>query len=338
MVTAKVWVLDRRPQGEPVLQDFKLQEEELPPCPPGGVVVEAVYLSVDPYMRYRARQIPLNTTMVGGQVARVTDSRNHQWPVDSYMVSMAGWRTHTVFTAEQLEDKLSFISPLPDLQLLPKSLGLGVVGMPGNTAYFGLLELCKPQAGETVLVNGAAGAVGSAVVQIAKLKGCKVVASAGSEEKCKWVRELGADHVFNYKTTSVSQALAKAAPDGVHCYFDNVAGDFTHEALPHLATFGRVALCGAIASYNDISRDKAIRHANSPYDASLIITKQLRIEGFMVTRWMSRWMEGLNQMKQWVLEGKLQYKETITKGFEHMPEAFIGLFHGDNIGKAIVAV
>lgn len=337
MVVAKVWVLKRRPVGEPTVEDFQLVDEELPPCGDGDVLVTAVYLSVDPYMRYRTRQVPLNTPMVGSQVSRVTESKNTKWPVGTYMVCYAGWRTHTVYTAKQLQEgSAEMISPLPDLQDLPKSLSLGAVGMPGNTAYFGLLELCKPQAGETVLVNAAAGAVGSIVVQIAKLKGCRVIASAGSQDKCAWVKQLGADHVFNYKTKSVSEALKELAPEGVHCYFDNVGGQFSLEALPHMTDFGRVALCGAISTYNH--EDKGILKADSPYSPMLMISKQLRVEGFIVLRWQSRWMEGLNQLKQWVVEGKVKYRETVTEGFNNMPQAFIGLFHGDNIGKAIVSV
>ncbi|XP_042231321.1 prostaglandin reductase 1-like isoform X1 [Homarus americanus] len=339
MVKAKVWVLDRRPLGEPTIEDFKLLEEDLPPCSDGDVVIAAECLSVDPYMRYRARKMPLKTTMPGGQVARVLESKSPSWRVGQYMVCYPGWRSHTLVTAKELkEGGLGSYTPLPDLKDFPKSTGLGVVGMPGNTAYFGFLELCQPKSGETVLVNGAAGAVGSAVVQIAKIKGCKVIASAGSQEKCEWVKSLGADHVFNYKTTSVTQALKDAAPDGINCYFDNVGGQFTLEALPHMADFGRVSLCGAISTYNDETRDKGQLVANSPFDAGLIITKQLRVEGFLVPRWIARWMEGLNQLKQWVVEGKLKYQETVTEGFENMPKAFIGLFHGDNIGKAIVNV
>ncbi|XP_063591685.1 prostaglandin reductase 1-like [Penaeus indicus] len=338
MVTAKVWVMAKRPLGEPTLEDFKLQEEQLPACGEGDVIIEAECLSVDPYMRYRARMIPVGSVMVGGQVARVIESKNPQWKVGSYMMCYTGWRSHTHIKAEELKKVGFTYSPLPDLSGMAKSLGLGVIGMPGNTAYFGFLELCNPKAGETVLVNAAAGAVGSAVVQIAKIKGCKVIASAGSEDKCAWVKELGADHVFNYKTANIDEELKKAAPGGIQCYFDNVGGDFTLHALRHMADHARISVCGAISTYNNENKDQGKLIANSPYDASLLITKQLRVEGFLVNRWLNRWLEGLTQMKQWVQEGKMKYKETITQGFENMPKAFIGLFHGENIGKAVVIV
>jgi len=339
MVVARKWIVARRPTGEPTVQDFKLEEETLPNCGEGDIITQAESLTVDPYMRYRIRQLPIGAVMIGGQVAKVIESKNDKYPVGMLLMTYHGWRTHTHVKAEELAKGNSWtFSPLPELKGLPPSVGLGVVGMPGNTAYFGFLELCQPKAGETVLVNAAAGAVGSAVAQIAKIKGCKVIASAGTEEKCAWVKSLGIDHVFNYKTANISEELKKAAPDGINCYFDNVGGKFTLEALPHMAERGRISMCGAISSYNEEHRDKQERIANSPYDAATIIGKQLRCEGFMVYRWADRWMEGLEQMKDWVLQKKIQFKETETKGFENMPKAFIGLFHGDNIGKAIVNV
>lgn len=334
MVKAKVWLLVRRPEGMPVQEDFKLVEEEVPPCGEGDIIIEGEYFSVDPYQRYRAREIPLNSPMYGSQVAKIIESKNPAWNVGSYLVCYPEWRSHTRITAQQLKEGGAVTyTPLPEMKPLPRSTALGVLGMPGNTAYFGLLELCQPKAGDTVLVNGAAGAVGSVVVQIAKIKGCKVIASAGTEEKCVWLKELGADTVFNYKTSKVGEEIKKAAPNGVNCYFDNVGGQFTLEALPHMANRGRIALCGAISSYHE-DRTKLV--ARSPYDPAVIIFKSLRLEGFMVPQWANRWMEGINQLKEWMLEGKLKYKETVELGFENMPKAFIGLFHGDNIGKAVV--
>ncbi|XP_066972965.1 prostaglandin reductase 1-like [Macrobrachium rosenbergii] len=334
MVKAKVWLLVRRPDGLPVPQDFKLIEEDLPPCGDGDIIIEAEFYSVDPYQRYKAREIPLNGPMYGSQVAKVIESKNPSWKVGFYLVCYPGWRSHTHITAKELkEGGVVAYTPLPDTAPLPRSVALGVLGMPGNTAYFGFLELCEPKPGDTVLVNAAAGAVGSAVVQIAKIKGCKVIASAGTEEKCKWVKELGADYVFNYKTSKIGDEIKKAAPNGINCYFDNVAGDFTLEALPHMATKGRISLCGAISSYHE-DRSKLV--ARSPYDPAIIISRSLRLEGFMVPNWASRWMEGIKQLKEWLVQGKLKYKETVEEGFENIPKAFIGLFTGDNTGKAIV--
>jgi len=338
MVVAKVWQLAKRPQGLPTVDDFKCVDEQLPPCADGDIVVEAVYLSVDPYMRYRAQVIPLGSTMFGGQVAKVTESKNNAWKVGSLLTHYPGWRTHTHIPAKLLVNALaSNIKALPDTEGLPTSLSIGVLGMPGNTAYFGFLELCEPKAGETVLVNGAAGAVGSAVVQIAKIKGCKVIAFAGSEEKVAWVKELGADHVFNYKTTDISKALSEVAPEKINCYFDNVGGKFTAEALPHIAVFGRVALCGAISTYNNENRF-GVATMTSPYKEGTMIMNQLKVQGFLVTRWDNIWMDAFTQMKRWILDGKIKYKQTVTKGFMNMPKAFIGLFHGENTGKAVIEV
>ncbi|XP_069958318.1 prostaglandin reductase 1 [Cherax quadricarinatus] len=336
MTVAKVWKLLRQPVGRPTPENFICVEEQLPPCDDGDVITEAEYLSVDPYMRYKIRQIPLNSTMVGSQVARVTESKNPQWPVGSLMVHYQGWRTHTHLSSKFLQTKDNNVSPLPDMGNLPKSLGIGVIGMPGITAYFGFLEICQPKAGETVLVNGAAGAVGSIVVQIAKMKGCKVIAFAGSDEKVAWVKELGADYAFNYKTTNIGEALSQAAPENINCYFDNVGGQFSAEVLPHLADLCRVSVCGAISTYNDDSKDIGAVSLTSPFSEATLIWKQLRVEGFLCYRWNDRWTEGLKQLQHWVLEGKIKYKETVFHGFDKMPSAFIGLFDGENIGKAVV--
>ncbi|KAG7168348.1 prostaglandin reductase 1-like [Homarus americanus] len=337
MVMSRVWQLVRRPKGKPTVEDFSCLEEELPPCADGDVVVEAEYLSVDPYMRYMARQIPLNSTMYGSQVARVIESKNPQWPVGSCMVVYSGWRTHTHIPSDKLQPDDKWMWPLPDMGTLPISLCVGLVGMPGNTAYFGFLELCQPKEGNTVLVNGAAGAVGSAVVQIAKIKGCKVIAFAGSDEKVAWVKELGADYAFNYKTTNIGEALSQAAPEKINCFFDNVGGQFTAEALPFMANYGRVAVCGAISTYNDDSKDiYSPGSLNSPFSEATLIWKELKVEGFLVFRWKDRSSEGFKQMIQWIQEGKLKYRETVVQGFDKMPIAFIGLFDGENFGKAVV--
>ncbi|XP_063607436.1 prostaglandin reductase 1-like [Penaeus indicus] len=339
MVTAKVWKLAKRPEGMPKKEDFVCVEEEVA-CEDGDVIIEAEFLSVDPYMRYMMKQIPLDAPITGTQVAKVIESKNPEWPVGTYVVSPSGWRSHTRLTEKDFNADNFFQKPmkLPEMGDLPKSLGLGILGMPGNTAYFGFLEICRPKAGDTVLINAAAGAVGSAVIQIAKIKGCKVIAFSGSDEKVAWTKELGADHAFNYKTAKVGEALSKAAPDKINCYFENVGGQFTAEALPHMAERGRMAICGVISEYNDDNKDSGVVSMTSPLNPATVLWKQLAVEGFIVTRWFDRWMEGIEQIKQWINEGKVKYKETVVKGFDKMPEAFIGLFHGENSGKAIVAV
>lgn len=208
--------------------------------------------------------------------------------------------------------------------------------MPGNTAYFGLLEICNPKAGETVVVNGAAGAVGSLVGQIAKIKGCRVIGFAGSDEKVAWLKnECGFDFAFNYKTEDTKAVLGKAAPKGVDCFFDNVGGEDAHVVMRHMNNYGRVACCGAISGYNATGEEPA----KASTIQGTVVSKQLKMEGFLVgLRWDNRWNEGLEQMAKWIAEDKIKVKETVVKGFENTPEAFIGLFTGKNTGKMVVKV
>ena len=221
---------------------------------------------------------------------------------------------------------------LPDFEGLPISLGDGCLGMPGNTAYFGFLEICQPKAGETVVVTGAAGAVGSLVGQIAKIKGCRVIGFAGSDEKCAWLeQELGFDKAINYKKGDQAQQLKEAAPKGVDCYFDNVGGDLSSMIITQMNLFGRISCCGAISEYNDVV-------IQVPAPQKSFVFNQLKMEGFIVSRWSERWMEGITQMLQWVQEGKIKYHETITIGFENQPKAFIDMLRGKNTGKALVKV
>ena len=221
---------------------------------------------------------------------------------------------------------------LPDCDGHPTSLGLGVLGMPGNTAYFGLLELCQPKAGETVVVTGAAGAVGSLVGQIAKIKGCKVIGFAGSDDKCRWLEnEYGFDKAINYKSSNLYKQFKEATPDGVDCYFDNVGGEVSSMIFSRMNDYGRIAVCGAISSYNsDIPKVPAVQ--------TMFVFKQLKMQGFLVWSWSNRWMEGITELSKWVQEGKIKYNETITEGFENTPQAFIEMLRGKNYGKAIVKV
>lgn len=222
---------------------------------------------------------------------------------------------------------------LPDFGKLSRSLAIGAVGMPGNTAYFGLLEICKPKAGEVLVVSGAAGAVGSLVGQIGKLKGLKVIGIAGSDEKCELlVKDFGFDYAINYKTANVEEELKKAAPNGVDCYFDNVGGELSYIVLHQMNSFGRISVCGSISVYNKNPAD----YPKIPDLQKLFNWKQLRMEGFIVNRWANRWMEGLSQMLEWIKEGKIKYEETVTNGFERMPQAFIEMLSGKNVGKAVV--
>ncbi|KAK2708755.1 hypothetical protein QYM36_014381, partial [Artemia franciscana] len=248
----KQFIFVRHFVGEPKLEDFELVEEELPPLKDKEILCEALYLSVDPYMRPYSRDRQPGTTMIGSQVAKVIESKHSDYPVGELLVGYFGWRLHTIKNPDvQATGMFDAIFKLPNLGGLSPSVGLGAVGMPGNTAYFGFLEICQPKPGETVVVNGAAGAVGSLVGQIAKIKGCKVIGYAGSDDKIKWLQELGFDHAFNYKKVNIRKSLKEAAPNGVDCYFDNVGGLFSSEVLNHMNTFGRVSVCGAISVYND---------------------------------------------------------------------------------------
>lgn len=329
MVIAKTWVLKKHFEGFPKHSDFELKEEEVPDPKDGEVLLEAVYLSVDPYMRpYSKMYMKEGDVMIGSQIGRILKSKNPTFPEGSFVEARIGWRTHSISDGKNLD------LMLPDWPSnIPRSLGLGIIGMPGLTAYFGLLEICQPKAGETLLVNAAAGAVGSAVGQIGKIKGCKVVGCAGSDDKVKYLKDIGFDEVFNYKTVgSLEEGLKKAATEGYDCFFDNVGGEFCSTAMLQMREFGRIAVCGAISLYNDTEPQKG------PYFLFPMIQKQLRMEGFIVWRWNDQRLEALTQLMNWVKEGKLKYREHVTQGFDNMPEAFMGMLKGQNIGKAVVKI
>lgn len=327
MVLAKSWTLKKHFKGNPTNSDFELKTAELPPLKNGEVLLEALFFSVDPYMRVVSKRLKEGDMMMGGQVARVIESKNPAFPTGTIVVALSGWTTHSISDGQGLE-KLP--AEWPDS--LPLSLALGTVGMPGLTAYFGLLDICGVKGGETVMVNAAAGAVGSVVGQIAKLKGCKVVGAAGSDEKTAYLKKVGFDVAFNYKTVeSLEETLKKASPDGYDCYFDNVGGEFSNTVIPQMKTFGRIAICGAISTYN---RTGPPPPGPPP---EVVIYQQLRMEGFIVTRWQGDVRQkALKDLMTWTSEGKIQYHEHVVEGFENMPSAFIGMLKGENLGKAIV--
>uniref|UniRef100_A0A3P9H6I9 Prostaglandin reductase 1 n=1 Tax=Oryzias latipes TaxID=8090 RepID=A0A3P9H6I9_ORYLA len=329
MVQAKSWILAKHFDGFPKNSDFNLKVEELPEPKNGEVVLEAVFLSVDPYMRpFSKLYMKEGDVMIGTQVAKVIQSKNSAFPVGSHVVSSCGWTTHSISDGKDLTPLMSDWPK--DVSL---SMALGAIGMPGLTALHGLEDVLGLKEGETLLVNAAAGAVGSVVGQIAKIKGCKVVGSAGSEAKVAFLKELGFDEAFNYKTvSSLEEALRKASPDGYDCFFENVGGDFSYVALQQMKYFGRVAVCGSISMYNDATPQIG------PFPHLAIMWKELKVEGFMQSRWKDRHPESLRRLMGWYREGKLQCREHVTKGFENMPAAFMGMLKGDNTGKAIIAV
>ncbi|XP_062540760.1 prostaglandin reductase 1-like [Armigeres subalbatus] len=329
VVVSRNWLYVKEFKGEPKEENFELVDEELPTLQDGEFLAEAEYLSVDPYMRPYMGRYPVGSLMIGGQIAKILQSKNKAFPEGVRIFGQFGWRTHTIFNPNKTQGEKPYV--LPDFGSLPASLGLGILGMPGNTAYFGFLEICDPKEGETVVVSGAAGAVGSVVGQIAKLKGCQVIGIAGSDDKCEWLKKLGFEHAINYKTQNILEELKKAAPKGIDCYFDNVGGTITETVIRLMNLNGRISVCGTISNYNSVP----VQVADPQRD---FVFKQLKMQGFIVSRWGHRWLEGINANLNWIRQGKLQYEETVTEGFENMPKAFMDMLKGGNTGKAIVKV
>jgi NADPH-dependent curcumin reductase CurA len=325
--------LAARPVGFPKESDFKLVESPLPTPGPGQMLVRALYLSVDPYMRGRmssaksyAASVELGGVMTGGVVGQVVESHHSQFAAGEIVEGMFGWQQYAASNGKGVRKV--------DPRLAPISTALGVLGMPGLTAYFGLLEIGKPQPGETVAVSGAAGAVGSLVGQIAKIVGCHVVGIAGTDEKVRHVvEELGFDSAFNYRSTANHyRKLIALCPRGIDVYFDNVGGEITDAVIRLINVRARLVICGQISQYN------LERPEMGPRWLWVLIVKQARAEGFLVFQFADRFEEGLRQMARWLKEGKLKYRENIVEGIENAPRAFIGMLKGENIGKQLVKV
>ncbi|HUS09874.1 MAG TPA: NADP-dependent oxidoreductase [Pyrinomonadaceae bacterium] len=321
-----------RPAGVPTLDNFQTVDTDVPQLNEGEVLVRTLYISVDPYLRGRMRPgrsyVPpfeIGEVITSGVVGEVVESRSPQFQTGDIVTGMIGWRLYNVMKASELR-KI-------DTRVAPVTTALGVLGMPGLTAYFGLLDIGQPKEGETVVVSGAAGAVGMTVCQIAKLKGCRVVGIAGSDEKNQYlIKELGVDAAINYKNGGVATALKDACPNGVDVYFDNVGGEVSDAVLPLLHHAARIVICGQISLYNLDKPDIGPRP--QPY---LLVNSAL-MKGFIITEYAARFPEGVMQLAQWLAVGKLKYAETIVEGFENTPQAFIGLFSGENLGKQIVKV
>jgi len=327
-------------EGAPKLSDFKIVEETLPALQDGEILCKAEWLTVDPYMRPASVNLKVGDQMMGAQVARVIKSRSKEFPEGSQVVGNFGWRDLTIMKGlSKAEQSPMTYHAMPEMKSLPDSYALGCLGMPGNTAYFGLTEICHPKAGETLVVTAAAGAVGSLVGQIGKIYGMKVIGYAGSDDKIKWLKQLGFDHVYNYKTTEVQKTLEESAKNGVDCYFDNVGGEFSYEVTGKMNPMGRVSLCGAISLYNaDPSKAKDGCKCGSVYPLNFpaMIYKNIKLEGFMVLRFAKDWFQGINKMRDWIIEGKLKVEEHKIDGFENMPQAFIELLSGKNTGKVVI--
>jgi NADPH-dependent curcumin reductase CurA len=313
----------------PTLDNFNIVDTDIPQS--GDVLVRTLYISVDPYLRGRMREgrsyvapFEVGQVIESGLVGEVVESRSAEFKPGDIVTGMLGWRLYNTASARGLRKVPAGV---------PISTALGVLGVPGLTAYFGLLDIGEPKEGETVTVSGAAGAVGMTVCQIAKIKGCRVVGIAGSDEKNRYLKEnLAVDAAINYKEADIRQALKEACPNGIDVYFDNVGGEVSDAMMPLLNHGARVIICGQISFYNLDRPDVGPRP--QPY---LLISSAL-MKGFIITDYAQRFSEGVTQLAQWLSEGKLKYAETVAEGFENTPRAFIGLFSGENLGKQIVKV
>ena len=325
-------ILKSRPAGLPTSANFELSETTIPSIKEGELLLKALYISVDPYMRSRmsdaksyVASFEVDKPMDGGVVAEVIESNHPDFVAGDAVLGHLQWKEMQTINAQNVT-KLDKAAPL--------SYYLGILGMPGLTAYFGMNEIGKPVAGETVVVSGAAGAVGMVACQIARLKGCRVVAIAGSDEKNAFLKDvLKVDEVINYHTEKdMKAAIARTCPDGVDVYYDNVGGAISDAVFVHINKFARIILCGQISMYN------VTEIPVGPRPQPILVKKSALMQGFIVTNYAPRFGEGIHQLAQWLGEGKLTYKETIVEGFEKLPVTFIGLFHGQNTGKLLVKV
>ncbi len=325
--------LAAHPIGLPKESDFRLVESPIPKPGAGEALVRSLYLSVDPYMRGRisgqmsyAKGVQPGEVIVGAVVGQVMESNDPRMARGDMVCGMLGWQEYAVAPAKSLRKV--------DPDFAPITTSLYVLGMPGLTAYFGLLDICRPQPGETVVISGAAGAVGSLAGQIAKIKRCRVVGIAGGAEKIRYItEELGFDAGFNYKESNDYYGrLREHCPNGVDVYFDNVGGPITDAVMRMINTRARISVCGQISQYNSEEPDYGPRWFGQ------LIVRQARVEGFLVQQFADRYEEGLRQLAHWLREHRLKYREDIAHGLEHAPEAFIGMLEGRNIGKQLVEI
>jgi len=329
----KTILLEKRPVGKPQLSDFKFVSNEVAPISEGEVLLKTTYVSVDPYLRGRMSDaksyIPsfeLHQPIISGIVAEVIESKNAAFKKGDFVSGMLEWKEFQKTDGEGLLKV--------DASKAPLSTYLGVLGMTGLTAYLGLTEIGKPKKGETIVVSGAAGAVGSVVGQIAKIVGCKVIGIAGTDEKVAMLKSsLGFDEAINYKTTkNMASAIKEAAPNGVDIYFDNVGGTISDAVLFNINQFARLIICGAISAYNNTELPKSV--SVQPF----LVKNSALMQGFIVFNYAKKYPEVMKQLAQWLAEGKLTYKETIVEGFDNIPQAFLNLFEGKNTGKMLVKI
>jgi NADPH-dependent curcumin reductase CurA len=323
--------LKNRPVGIPTKEDFSVVNVPVAVLKEGEVLVKNLWMSVDPYMRGRMLEresyiapFALNEVLSGGAIGEVVESTNPAFRVGTKVANMSGWREYFTTSGADLQ-------PLPDTGMQDQAF-LGVLGMPGMTAFTGLTKIAQLKEGDTVFVSAASGAVGAIVCQIAKLKGCYVAGSVGSDAKARYLREeLGVDAVVNYKTTeNLQQSIAQACPNGIDVYFESVGGAHLEAVLNLMNEHGRIAVCGMIDQYNATSASAG------PSNLSQLIIKKLTMQGFIIFDHWDGYPAFVEQMTQWIQQGKISAKETVYNGIEQAPDAFIGLFTGQNTGKMLV--
>jgi len=329
MVKTKQWLLESHPDGKVQKSDFTSVEVELPELKENEVLVKHNYVSVDPYMRGRmsesktyAANFQKGAPVQGGAAGHVIESKNPNFQVGDKVLGFGGWQEYAIGNEKNLRK-------VPETGL-PLSNALGAIGMTGLTAYIGLLDFATPKEGEIVLVSTAAGAVGSIVGQLAKIRGCKVIGITSTDEKVEFIKSIGYDVGINYnKCGSLADAIKAACPNGIDIYFDNVGGETLEIAVDQINRFGRIILCGAISQY-ELSKKPPGPNLSS------LIGKEVKIQGFIVSSYANRFPEAIPQLAQWIHQGKLKTKETIFNGFDTIPDAFLSLFKGENIGKVLI--
>lgn len=335
------WVLASRIKGSPLEENFKISQEDVPELRKGEILCRALFISIDPITRLHLTYADQGHPVPGRQVARVVESKNSDYQKGKLVVGSMGWTTYSVvdptITQELGGATVHLVENLPrqlENSSLTKSSALGLLGIPGLTAYIGLMEIGKPKAGETIVISSAAGQMGHLVGQIAKILGLRVLAYTGDGDKASWIKtDLGFDWAFNYKTQDVNQTLNIAAPNGVDIFWDGVGGNFSATVLPHMAMFGRVIMVGNLASYNHIQNTPAI-----PAMDLAVALKELTIVGFNVYRYYHLWENARERLSEWAKGDKLQAYEHVTEGFETIPKAFVDMMEGISQGKVVVRV
>ena len=331
--SARRWVLASRPEGKPIRENFRLEEVELPDPGENELLIRTEYHSVDPGMRSRlsgdsyAAALPLGATIDSAMVGVVEKSNHEKFAPGDRVTGGFGWVSHAISNGRGIQK----LDPAIFHGALRPTAAIGVLGIPGLTSYFGLLDLGEPKEGQTVLVSSAAGPVGATAGQIAKMKGCRVVGIAGSERKCDYVRRLGFDDAFDYHEGNLADEIKAHCPDGVDIYFDNVGAAMLDAALLNMKEHGRIVVSGQVAEYN-ATQPIGIRHVTR------FITHRLRMEGLVVFDYFKQFAQAQAEMARWIHEGKLQYTEDISEGLEGSADAFIGLFEGENLGRRLVKV